>query len=296
MQDRLLSDRWQVELLITYPKCDAGQHLLVPKPSSSQELWCLPPDRTPNLSLSETLCSDSHLKQKCLAGLTTYPTIDCWRVLAERDWNEGLHISKESLHLPWYPFEKQWSQTHSQQPVKLMVSIDQKKEDNLCKSKSTTRQAQTQQKAETQLGILVDQSPIVQLLILLKGWLSKVHAAVIRRLLLLHWYFFGLQVAIYKDLHKNYLQTWSAKHCFIILEWAQKQSIRFTLKSISPRASSEPRMSLRIIGSPSPPQSFVFNIKPMATPATDPFSGTPASSIAKQPPQTEAILCAHRNK
>mmetsp|Transcript_52280 Transcript_52280/g.111818 ORF Transcript_52280/g.111818 Transcript_52280/m.111818 type:complete len:313 (+) Transcript_52280:158-1096(+) len=60
-----------------------------------------------------------------------------------------------------------------------------------------------------------------------------------------------------------------------------------TLKSMVPSASSEPRMSVRMMGSPPPPVSS--RSKPMATPATLRESGTPAVSIARQPEQTEAI-------
>ncbi len=56
-----------------------------------------------------------------------------------------------------------------------------------------------------------------------------------------------------------------------------------TLKSISPRWSSDPRMSDRIAtSSPS-------LIRPMAIPATGFAMGTPASIRAREPPQTDAI-------
>ena len=58
------------------------------------------------------------------------------------------------------------------------------------------------------------------------------------------------------------------------------------MKSIVPKASSSPKMSVRITGSSlldSPRMS------PMATPATGVLSGTPESSIARQQPQTVAM-------
>ena len=60
-----------------------------------------------------------------------------------------------------------------------------------------------------------------------------------------------------------------------------------TLKSIVPSASSEPKMSVRMIGG-SPPPSSSRSI-PIATPATACFSGTPAAIIASEPPHTDAI-------
>jgi hypothetical protein len=70
-----------------------------------------------------------------------------------------------------------------------------------------------------------------------------------------------------------------------------KQKVRLsTLKSISPEASSDPLISERIRGSPSPPTSSVFKTKPIAIPAAQLFNGTPASNRAKHPPQTDAIL------
>ena len=60
-------------------------------------------------------------------------------------------------------------------------------------------------------------------------------------------------------------------------------SVPATLKSMSPRWSSEPRMSVRIATlSPS-------LIRPIATPAQGAFIGTPASISASEPPQTVAI-------
>jgi len=63
-----------------------------------------------------------------------------------------------------------------------------------------------------------------------------------------------------------------------------------TLKSISPDASSDPLISERMSGDPSPPNSLVSKTIPMAIPATEDLIGTPASKSAKQPPQTDAIL------
>ncbi len=60
-------------------------------------------------------------------------------------------------------------------------------------------------------------------------------------------------------------------------------SVPATLKSMSPRWSSEPRMSVRTaILSPS-------LMSPMATPAQGACIGTPASISASEPPQTVAI-------
>ena len=60
-------------------------------------------------------------------------------------------------------------------------------------------------------------------------------------------------------------------------------SVPATLKSMSPRWSSEPRMSVSTATlSPS-------LIRPMATPAQGAFIGTPASIRASEPPQTVAI-------
>ncbi len=60
-------------------------------------------------------------------------------------------------------------------------------------------------------------------------------------------------------------------------------SVPQTLKSMSPRWSSSPRMSVRTAYfSPS-------LMRPIATPATGALMGTPASIIAKLPPQTVAI-------
>ena len=58
-----------------------------------------------------------------------------------------------------------------------------------------------------------------------------------------------------------------------------------TLKSMSPRASSMPWMSVRIAYLPASPPV----IRPMATPATGALIGTPASISASVLPQTLAI-------
>jgi hypothetical protein len=60
-------------------------------------------------------------------------------------------------------------------------------------------------------------------------------------------------------------------------------SVPATLKSMSPRWSSSPRMSV------STAKRLPSLIRPMAMPATCAFSGTPASISASEPPQTEAI-------
>jgi hypothetical protein len=60
-------------------------------------------------------------------------------------------------------------------------------------------------------------------------------------------------------------------------------SVPATLKSISPRWSSEPRMSVRMATlAPS-------LMSPIATPAQGAFIGTPASISAREPPQTVAM-------
>mmetsp|Transcript_35662 Transcript_35662/g.119198 ORF Transcript_35662/g.119198 Transcript_35662/m.119198 type:complete len:276 (+) Transcript_35662:482-1309(+) len=64
-------------------------------------------------------------------------------------------------------------------------------------------------------------------------------------------------------------------------------SLPATLKSIVPSASSEPRMSVKMIGSPPSPDSS--RRSPIATPATRLLSGTPAARIERAPAQTEAI-------
>ena len=56
-----------------------------------------------------------------------------------------------------------------------------------------------------------------------------------------------------------------------------------TLKSISPKWSSSPKISVKTA------KRLPSKIKPIATPATCALTGTPASINAKQPPQTEAI-------
>ena len=56
-----------------------------------------------------------------------------------------------------------------------------------------------------------------------------------------------------------------------------------TLKSMSPRASSAPMMSVRVTKPPS------WAIRPMATPATAAVIGTPASMSDRLDPHTEAM-------
>jgi len=56
-----------------------------------------------------------------------------------------------------------------------------------------------------------------------------------------------------------------------------------TLKSMSPRWSSSPRMSV------STANLWPSLIRPIATPATCALTGTPASISARQPPHTDAI-------
>ena len=57
-----------------------------------------------------------------------------------------------------------------------------------------------------------------------------------------------------------------------------------TLKSMSPKWSSSPKMSVNTAN------LLPSLIKPIATPATWALMGTPASISAKQPPQTDAML------
>eukprot|EP00958_Prasinococcus_capsulatus_P004213 scaffold389_cov382-Prasinococcus_capsulatus_cf.AAC.23 len=59
-----------------------------------------------------------------------------------------------------------------------------------------------------------------------------------------------------------------------------------TLKSMSPRASSEPRISLSTTALLFGPSGIR---RPIATPATGALMGTPASCRARQPPHTVAI-------
>ena len=61
-------------------------------------------------------------------------------------------------------------------------------------------------------------------------------------------------------------------------------SVPATLKSISPRWSSSPKISVKIAY-----ELSSSRIKPIATPATGAFSGTPASIIEREPPQTDAM-------
>ena len=62
-----------------------------------------------------------------------------------------------------------------------------------------------------------------------------------------------------------------------------KSSVPATLKSMSPRASSAPRMSVRVTKFPS------SAIMPIAIPATGALIGTPASISDRVEPQTLAI-------
>ena len=61
------------------------------------------------------------------------------------------------------------------------------------------------------------------------------------------------------------------------------RSVPATLKSMSPRWSSSPRMSV------STAKRLPSLIRPIAMPATCALVGTPASISARLPPQTEAI-------
>ena len=62
-----------------------------------------------------------------------------------------------------------------------------------------------------------------------------------------------------------------------------KSAVPATLKSMSPKASSAPRMSVRVTKRPPSPT------RPMATPATGALIGTPASMSDRVEPHTEAI-------
>ncbi len=66
-----------------------------------------------------------------------------------------------------------------------------------------------------------------------------------------------------------------------------KSDVPATLKSISPNASSDTRMSVKATYSCLPSTSPEIN--PIAIPPTIAFSGTPALSIAMVEAQTEAI-------
>ena len=73
--------------------------------------------------------------------------------------------------------------------------------------------------------------------------------------------------------------------CTFMSSWiaVTNSSVPATLKSMSPSASSAPRMSVRVTYFPS------SAIMPIAMPATGALSGTPASIIDRVEPQTLAI-------
>ena len=87
--------------------------------------------------------------------------------------------------------------------------------------------------------------------------------------------------------------AWASATCMIslVMPWILMSICRAvtpavvpaTLKSMSPRWSSSPRMSV------STAKRLPSLIRPMAMPATWFFSGTPASIMASEPPHTEAI-------
>ena len=62
-----------------------------------------------------------------------------------------------------------------------------------------------------------------------------------------------------------------------------KSAVPATLKSMSPKASSAPRMSVSVVYLPS------ANTRPMAMPATGAFIGTPASISDSDEAHTDAI-------
>ena len=71
-----------------------------------------------------------------------------------------------------------------------------------------------------------------------------------------------------------FVSSWSA---------VMKSVVPATLKSMSPKASSAPRMSVRVTQAPS------AWTRPMATPATGALIGTPASINDRVDPHTDAI-------
>ena len=77
----------------------------------------------------------------------------------------------------------------------------------------------------------------------------------------------------------------SPSHLISICVAVKPSLVPVVLKSMSPRWSSSPRMSLRIAYLSSPG----FLINPMAIPDTGLLIGTPASIIARVPPHTLAI-------
>ena len=66
-----------------------------------------------------------------------------------------------------------------------------------------------------------------------------------------------------------------------------KSRVPATLKSMSPKASSEPRMSVRVAHLVSP--SMTSCMRPMAMPATGARSGTPALSSDRVEAHTEPM-------
>ncbi len=71
----------------------------------------------------------------------------------------------------------------------------------------------------------------------------------------------------------------------LVSSWSAvtKSAVPATLKSMSPKASSAPRMSVSVVYLPS------WNTRPMAMPATGALMGTPASISDRVDPQTDAI-------
>jgi len=62
-----------------------------------------------------------------------------------------------------------------------------------------------------------------------------------------------------------------------------------SLKSMSPKWSSSPRMSVIVTHFVMEPSAAFSVIRPQEMPATGAMIGTPASMSERQPPQTEAI-------
>ena len=71
----------------------------------------------------------------------------------------------------------------------------------------------------------------------------------------------------------------------LVSNWSAvtNSAVPATLKSMSPKASSAPRMSVRVTYSPS------LKMRPMAMPATGALIGTPASIIERLEEHTEPM-------
>ena len=80
-------------------------------------------------------------------------------------------------------------------------------------------------------------------------------------------------------------RTSVGKPAILVSSWraVTKSAVPATLKSMSPKASSAPRMSVSVVYLPS------ANTRPIAMPPTGALIGTPASMSDNVEPQTEAI-------